>query len=364
MIGIDRRASPHLARRPIFPGWSGRCSRASSVPTSRSVATIRSANTSTTSPAMDVVKSVYVQTNWAKERFEDEIGLGAAHLRGNRLAACDRGLRGFRAWTTCARSSTGSSATRWCVACACNCTGTRTRSTASPRAPDLLRGPDGPPQHRAARRLRLELRSAGVRAADAGRGRTCRRSLSEGDVRAAARRNAGGSVAAGRSAWRGGMVRLAACRTSSASSQGLARSSIAMTLRTSSGIVAETVAIFGADRCLFGSNFPIEKLWTSYRDLDRRLSRRHRQRTSAIATRSCAIRRCGSIVSRPSLAPGKQTKGMGDKHGAGNQDSDYGDIELESSFLGARARLWAHAPCADAGLSHCRVANLSDRCRH
>ena len=31
--------------------------------------------------------------------------------------------------------------------------------------------------------------------------------------------------------------------------------------------VKETVAIFGAGRCLFGSNFPIEKLWTSYRDL-------------------------------------------------------------------------------------------------
>jgi predicted TIM-barrel fold metal-dependent hydrolase len=27
------------------------------------------------------------------------------------------------------------------------------------------------------------------------------------------------------------------------------------------------VAIFGAERCLFGSNFPIEKLWTSYREL-------------------------------------------------------------------------------------------------
>jgi predicted TIM-barrel fold metal-dependent hydrolase len=26
----------------------------------------------------------------------------------------------------------------------------------------------------------------------------------------------------------------------------------------------ETVRIFGAERCLFGSNFPIEKLWTSY----------------------------------------------------------------------------------------------------
>jgi predicted TIM-barrel fold metal-dependent hydrolase len=31
-----------------------------------------------------------------------------------------------------------------------------------------------------------------------------------------------------------------------------------------SWMIAEAVAIFGAGRCLFGSNFPIEKLWTSY----------------------------------------------------------------------------------------------------
>lgn len=32
-------------------------------------------------------------------------------------------------------------------------------------------------------------------------------------------------------------------------------------------LVSETVALFGADRCLFGSNFPIEKLWTDYASL-------------------------------------------------------------------------------------------------
>lgn len=32
-------------------------------------------------------------------------------------------------------------------------------------------------------------------------------------------------------------------------------------------ILHDTVAIFGAKRCLFGSNFPIEKLWTRYGDL-------------------------------------------------------------------------------------------------
>ena len=32
-------------------------------------------------------------------------------------------------------------------------------------------------------------------------------------------------------------------------------------------ILRETVALFGAERCLFGSNFPIEKLWTTYAEL-------------------------------------------------------------------------------------------------
>ena len=32
-------------------------------------------------------------------------------------------------------------------------------------------------------------------------------------------------------------------------------------------VVKQTIVIFGADRCLFGSNFPVEKLWTEYSDL-------------------------------------------------------------------------------------------------
>jgi predicted TIM-barrel fold metal-dependent hydrolase len=34
-------------------------------------------------------------------------------------------------------------------------------------------------------------------------------------------------------------------------------------------IVRETVAMFGAERCCYGSNFPIEKLWTDYKTLYR-----------------------------------------------------------------------------------------------
>ena len=32
-------------------------------------------------------------------------------------------------------------------------------------------------------------------------------------------------------------------------------------------LISDTVALFGAERCLFGSNFPIEKLWTHYGSL-------------------------------------------------------------------------------------------------
>ncbi|MEO7221109.1 MAG: amidohydrolase family protein, partial [Devosia sp.] len=32
-------------------------------------------------------------------------------------------------------------------------------------------------------------------------------------------------------------------------------------------IVDETLKLFGPERCLYGSNFPIEKLWTDYTSL-------------------------------------------------------------------------------------------------
>jgi predicted TIM-barrel fold metal-dependent hydrolase len=71
----------------------------------------------------------------------------------------------------------------------------------------------------------------------------------------------------GRSAWRGGMKRLAACPNIVSKLSGLGTFIHRNDPAHISEIVADTVAIFGADRCLFGSNFPIEKLWTSYREL-------------------------------------------------------------------------------------------------
>ena len=71
----------------------------------------------------------------------------------------------------------------------------------------------------------------------------------------------------GRAAWRAGMERLAAranvVSKLSAFGTFIHRNDPSHISR----MVRDTVAIFGADRCLFGSNFPIEKLWTRYRAL-------------------------------------------------------------------------------------------------
>jgi predicted TIM-barrel fold metal-dependent hydrolase len=74
---------------------------------------------------------------------------------------------------------------------------------------------------------------------------------------------------AGRAEWRAGMVRLAACPNVRAKLSGLGTFLHRNDPEHVAFVVRETVGIFGADRCLFGSNFPIEKLWASYGALAR-----------------------------------------------------------------------------------------------
>lgn len=71
----------------------------------------------------------------------------------------------------------------------------------------------------------------------------------------------------GLSEWREGMARLADQPNIVSKLSGLGtflRRNDAEHIRF---VVAETLVLFGAQRCLFGSNFPIEKLWTSYAEL-------------------------------------------------------------------------------------------------
>jgi predicted TIM-barrel fold metal-dependent hydrolase len=85
----------------------------------------------------------------------------------------------------------------------------------------------------------------------------------------------------GRAEWRAGMVRLAACPNVVAKLSGLGTFIHRNDPAHVAEVLRETVGIFGAGRCLFGSNFPIEKLWTSYAAL----VEAYRRAASALAER-------------------------------------------------------------------------------
>jgi len=69
--------------------------------------------------------------------------------------------------------------------------------------------------------------------------------------------------------WRDGMAQLAQCPNVNVKLSGLGTFVHACRADVVEPIVKETVELFGADRCCYGSNFPIEKLWTDYGTLYR-----------------------------------------------------------------------------------------------
>jgi predicted TIM-barrel fold metal-dependent hydrolase len=71
----------------------------------------------------------------------------------------------------------------------------------------------------------------------------------------------------GMAAWRAGMGELAACPNVMVKISGLGTFAHECSEAICRPIIAQTVDLFGPDRCLFGSNFPIEKLWTDYATL-------------------------------------------------------------------------------------------------
>jgi predicted TIM-barrel fold metal-dependent hydrolase len=68
-------------------------------------------------------------------------------------------------------------------------------------------------------------------------------------------------------AWRAGMELLAARPNVVSKLSGLGTFLRANDPAHVSFVARETLGLFGSARCLFGSNFPIEKLWTNYREL-------------------------------------------------------------------------------------------------
>jgi predicted TIM-barrel fold metal-dependent hydrolase len=70
--------------------------------------------------------------------------------------------------------------------------------------------------------------------------------------------------AEGWAAWRQGMQALAECSNVVVKLSGLGTFEHQCSVALWQPVIEETVARFGPERCLFGSNFPIEKLWTTY----------------------------------------------------------------------------------------------------
>lgn len=88
----------------------------------------------------------------------------------------------------------------------------------------------------------------------------------------------------GISAWRAGMRQLAERPNVMVKLSGLGTFSHQCAVAAWQPIVRQTIDLFGAERCIFGSNFPIESLWTTY---DRIIAVMH----ECVAHRSAAEQR-------------------------------------------------------------------------
>jgi len=68
----------------------------------------------------------------------------------------------------------------------------------------------------------------------------------------------------GRAKWRAAMAGLAQRQNVTSKLSGFGTFQHRLDPDLIGWLTTETVGLFGADRCLWGSNFPIEKLWTDY----------------------------------------------------------------------------------------------------
>jgi predicted TIM-barrel fold metal-dependent hydrolase len=72
---------------------------------------------------------------------------------------------------------------------------------------------------------------------------------------------------AGWAQWRIGMAQLAQCPNVAVKLSGLGTFIHACSVELWQPVIEQTLGMFGAQRCFYGSNFPIESLWTSYPQL-------------------------------------------------------------------------------------------------
>jgi predicted TIM-barrel fold metal-dependent hydrolase len=71
----------------------------------------------------------------------------------------------------------------------------------------------------------------------------------------------------GLESWRTGMRALAVCENTAAKISGLGMVDWTWTVDSIRPFVLETIDIFGINRCMFGSNFPVDKLYSSFEEI-------------------------------------------------------------------------------------------------
>ena len=71
----------------------------------------------------------------------------------------------------------------------------------------------------------------------------------------------------GLAGWRRGLEQVAACPNVALKISGLGRPGLSWTLEANGPVIRDALAVFGADRCMFASNFPVDSLCGSFTDI-------------------------------------------------------------------------------------------------
>ena len=171
-----------------------------------------------------------------------------------------------------------------------------TSGSASRRAPDRMNDPVLRRNMAPAGRPRLAVRAAGLRRPDGGRGARSWRPSPTPRSCSCTPACSSGRRAGRRRAWTRGMraARRAAQRRGQADRPGHVRAP-RRPGPDRPGDADDCLELFGADRCMWGSNFPIERLWTDFGTLVRTLARGPRGVPGRACRRPCSAE-CGAGV--------------------------------------------------------------------
>ena len=111
--------------------------------------------------------------------------------------------------------------------------------------------------------------------------------------------------------WRQGLARFAVCPNVLVKLSGLGTFTRRCRLDEWQPVIETAIDLFGPGRCMFGSNFPIEKLWTDYATLTSVFRASLSRYTPGSSSRSCMtspLAPTSPALHNPSLATRDRSK--------------------------------------------------------